>query len=89
MAFYFGPELAWQKKALCGQESKGEGKDVRQLSRDFFPEGGNPRAAAKLRCQDCPVVKECLQWALDHDEHGLWGGTYDKDRKVLRAGVAA
>ncbi|KAA8817839.1 WhiB family transcriptional regulator [Bifidobacterium callitrichos] len=30
---------------------------------------------AKSRCRDCPVIDQCLRYALDHNEiYGVWGG---------------
>lgn len=39
--------------------------------------------AAKRICGQCPVQSECLQFALEHDETGVWGGLNDLDRKRL------
>lgn len=39
---------------------------------------------AKEVCEGCPVVDECLDWALEHpDLEGVWGGRSVKERKVL------
>lgn len=35
---------------------------------------------AKAVCSRCPVVAACLQWARDHDERGIWGGTTENER---------
>lgn len=37
-------------------------------------------------CEGCAAREPCLQWALDHDEAGVWGGTTDRDRDRLRRG---
>lgn len=40
---------------------------------------------AKRICNTrCEVVDECLQWALTHERHGIWGGTTSTERQVLR-----
>lgn len=40
---------------------------------------------AKEVCRTCPVVEQCLAWALDHTkEHGVWGGTTDAERVRMR-----
>ena len=53
----------------------------------FFP-GKAERvkaAAAKAVCAACPVVNDCLQWALDTNErYGILGGTTERDRRKLR-----
>lgn len=41
-------------------------------------------ADTKLLCTACPVRKRCLDYALEHEEFGLWGGTTPKERDELR-----
>ena len=41
-------------------------------------------ATAKQVCAGCPLRTECLQWALDMNERGVWGGTNDDERRALR-----
>ncbi len=41
---------------------------------------------AKSVCAHCLLLGPCLQWAQDHDERGVWGGTNDEDRRELRTG---
>jgi WhiB family redox-sensing transcriptional regulator len=51
----------------------------------FFPDTPNNRAvAAKAVCKTCSVVAECLQFALENYEQGVWGGTTDNQRRHLR-----
>lgn len=43
---------------------------------------------AKASCRTCPVLNDCLEWALGFDEwadqHGIFGGTSPSERKLLR-----
>lgn len=57
----------------------------------FFPEKGGPGDDAKRICAHCPVVQECLDWALalPADTVGVWGGTTPKERRTLRRMGAA
>jgi WhiB family redox-sensing transcriptional regulator len=52
----------------------------------FHPEPGNPRAAvaAKKECQGCPLLDECLDYALHVRVSGVWGGTSESERRVMR-----
>ena len=45
---------------------------------------------AKSICARCPVMGQCLDWAIEHQEYGgVWGGLTDKERaKAGRAGGA-
>lgn len=54
---------------------------------DWFPSRHDLRAeaAAINVCRTCPHQAECLAWAIEHDEHGIWGGTTDRER--LRAKI--
>lgn len=71
--------LEWQTKAKC-----------REIGTEaFYPDTrSDPVAnAAKRICATCPVVDECLQWALDTgDTWAVLGGTTpDERRPMLRA----
>lgn len=50
----------------------------------FDPDQTADTALARLLCGECPVRRECLSWALNHAEVGVWGGTDDNERKRLR-----
>lgn len=56
----------------------------------FFPEKGAKGqslyvvAAARRMCATCPYKNPCLEWAVMHDEMGIWGGTTQKERRVHR-----
>ncbi|MFD7667763.1 WhiB family transcriptional regulator [Streptomyces sp. NPDC059788] len=44
-------------------------------------------AKAKLACSGCPVVTDCLKWALAHKEltpTGVWAATTARQRNALR-----
>ena len=36
-------------------------------------------------CHTCPVIAECLEWALHHERWGIWGGTTSTERSRIRA----
>jgi WhiB family redox-sensing transcriptional regulator len=41
-------------------------------------------AKALAICRACPVRVECLDYAVDAVELGIWGGTFGKERRALR-----
>ncbi|MBF1033476.1 MAG: WhiB family transcriptional regulator [Candidatus Nanosynbacter sp.] len=49
--------------------------------------------AAIAMCRSCPVLKQCLEYALRHPEsaeYGVWGGTtVAQRRRILRLGENA
>jgi len=72
--------MDWRHAAICRDEDP-------EL---FFPIGSTGPAAtqvdhAKVVCQRCPVVQECLTWALETgQENGVWGATSEDERRALR-----
>ena len=42
-------------------------------------------ARAKAVCRHCDYQPECAEWALEHREAGVWGGTSDRDRRRIRS----
>jgi WhiB family redox-sensing transcriptional regulator len=71
-------EPDWQEFALCAETDP----------EAFFPEKGGSTKNAKKVCAACPVRRECLEYALDHDERfGIWGGLSERERRRLRRSV--
>ena len=72
--------MDWRHRALCLDEDP-------EL---FFPIGTTGPATtqvdqAKIVCQRCPVMQECLSWALETgQETGVWGGASEDERRALR-----
>ena len=56
----------------------------------FFPVGSTGLALehiahAKSVCKTCPVKEPCLQFAIEtNQDAGVWGGTAEDERRVLR-----
>ena len=69
--------LRWMDDALC-----------REVDSDlFFPERdeGPSLRRAKAICRQCPVIQECLEWAVaDPSLSGVLGGTSSRQRMQLR-----
>ncbi|MFE5643623.1 WhiB family transcriptional regulator [Rhodococcus sp. NPDC056516] len=46
-------------------------------------------SSAKQVCFRCPVIRDCLTFALETAEpHGVWGGTTPSERLALRRSAA-
>ncbi|MEV7804964.1 WhiB family transcriptional regulator [Microbispora sp. NPDC088329] len=69
------PDAEWMAQALCAETDP----------EAFFPDEGQRPDAGKKICRRCEVRAECLAYALDHDETGVWGGTTEKERRRMRA----
>jgi WhiB family transcriptional regulator, redox-sensing transcriptional regulator len=77
--------MEWLRRAAC----VGEDPEL------FFPVGTSGPALrdvaeAKLVCARCPVMDDCLDWALRTGQtSGVWGGTCEEERDaMLRTGHA-
>ena len=74
--------MDWRHRASCLDEDP-------EL---FFPIGTAGPAAvqveeAKLVCRRCPVVADCLTWALESgQDSGVWGATSEDERRLLARG---
>ena len=64
----------WPGRGLC----VGEDPEV------FFPSGGDPGTDARETCAACRVRDECLNYAIDADEFGIWGGLDQDERRNKR-----
>ena len=67
----------WMEEGLCAE-----------VGNDFwFPEKGESTKEAKRICAGCSVRARCLQFALDNSSSisrfGVWGGTSERERRVL------
>lgn len=70
----------WMDRGACVGLAGGE--DL------FFPGRGDIKSVnkAKAVCATCPVIDECLEYALANNEHwGVWGGRSERERKRMRA----
>jgi WhiB family redox-sensing transcriptional regulator len=56
----------------------GEDPDV------FFPSHGSPGTEARLICGICRVHDDCLEYATEADEYGIWGGLDQDERRNLK-----
>ena len=86
---------AWMAVAHCASEDAETlawTLDLDDTTELFVrPLGRGRRARAELQaakdiCAACPVCAECLAYALEHGERGIWGGTTDQERKQITKG---
>ena len=54
----------------------------------FYPDekgnGSDTYTYARVICASCSVQAQCLEWAIKHEDHGMWGGTSPTDRRKIR-----
>lgn len=62
----------------------------RKIPNFFFPVGNSGPALtqiteAKTICNRCPVITQCLSWALETGQDaGIWGGLSEDERRILK-----
>ena len=72
--------MDWRHNAVCREEDP-------EL---FFPIGNTGPALlqieeAKAVRRRCPVMEQCLQWALESgQDDGVWGGLSEDERRALK-----
>lgn len=65
----------------CEWKQQGKCKDYDQ--RIFFSEQHQIIQEAIQVCSGCKVKKECLDYAIANHEHGVWGGTTERQRRLM------
>ena len=65
---------SWRYSAAC----IGMALDV------FFPASEDACDEAKAVCATCPVRRPCLGDAMRNGLEGIWGGTTERERRVMR-----
>jgi len=56
----------------------------------FFPDSREGESLAVAICNRCRARADCLAYALAHLElNGIWGGTADEERDLLRRAAAS
>jgi WhiB family transcriptional regulator, redox-sensing transcriptional regulator len=50
----------------------------------FYAESGAAITRAKSFCGQCDVRAACLEWAINREEFGVWGGTTARERAAIR-----
>ena len=69
----------WAERSACKAEC-----DAGRADRSWwFPERGEPYRRALDICAVCPVREECLAWAVEHGELGIWGGLSERARRRI------
>lgn len=72
--------MDWRHRAICREEDP-------EL---FFPIGNEGPALlqiaeAKTVCRRCPVVSDCLAWAIESGQGaGVWGGMSEDERRAFK-----
>ena len=67
-------ELHWESLAECRDADPSL----------FYPEKGVSNKTAKAICAQCIVREDCFEYAIVHEDFGIWGGTTAKARQRIR-----
>lgn len=60
-----------------------------EMDPDLFFESEDKNSYLQLRlvkqvCFNCPSQQTCLDYAVQHDVHGVWGGTTQHERRTYQ-----
>ncbi|GAA2154372.1 WhiB family transcriptional regulator [Kitasatospora kazusensis] len=76
--------MDWRHRAVCREEDP-------EL---FFPVGETGPALLQIKeakgvCRRCPVMEQCLTWALETGQDaGVWGGMSEGERRAMKRRAA-
>lgn len=74
----------WQYRAACRGPHSAIFFPPARLERR--PDKRRREQRAKEICAECPVRLDCLNYAVRiREQHGIWGGLTEKERRVLLA----
>jgi WhiB family transcriptional regulator, redox-sensing transcriptional regulator len=74
--------MSWELHAACRDSAAGS--FMPPIGRETSDERRRREQAAKAVCARCPVVAECLEYALRVNEPiGIWGGLNEAERREL------
>ena len=83
LTFYIsGTDVAWMKAANCLRVDPDLFHQDEWTKRRGLP-AEVPADVAPI-CGACDVRLTCLDWALEHDEFGVWGGTTRQQRDAMK-----
>lgn len=69
----------WMQRGACRTAPS----SVFMSEDDGVEEAPYPTEEQEYYCNLCPVRADCLAYALEHDEWGVWGGTTSYQRRQL------
>lgn len=80
--FPFKPE-PWAEQAAC------IGHDPALWDFSHGGSDGRSKRRARAICAGCPVITQCLEYALrSNSQHLMWGGLCENQRAAIKRGAA-
>lgn len=70
----------WQDSAACAGMETELFYQPESMGRGDSNDRPDPHAAARATCARCPVITECLAWAIDTNQYGFLGGMTEMER---------
>lgn len=80
--FISGADVAWMRNANCQRTDPDRFHQDEWTKRRGLPAEVPPDVAPI--CGACEVRIDCLAYALQHDEYGVWGGTTRQQREAMQ-----
>jgi hypothetical protein len=74
----------WLKGACRGQPTNWWFPLPKKVKLEHPDDTYSPEKAKRICIDDCPVRELCLEWALDRNEPGIWGGMTQRERRAFK-----
>ena len=83
---------AWQAQANCHPDSLAHvWQEYGDHPTDLFYPPADMRTMTQAQhdaieqvCDGCPVRSQCLEWSIEHEDHGWWAGIGPEARRQVR-----
>ena len=75
---------SWRNRARCRNVPAEEYDSFFPWTSDRDSNSKSIRRVTDLYCSSCPVIDECLSFAVEHGCQGIWGGVYISYPKSVR-----
>lgn len=72
----------WDRAACAGE-------DTGRFYADTGPGTDRDISWCRALCAGCPVSGQCLDYAMEHEQFGIWGGTTAEERRRARKARSA
>ena len=79
----------WREKAACKGLTEDKGYDWFPARGRYVTTRQGSQVAGETKtlldiCNNCPVKFHCREFAILHNEPGIWGGTSSRQRRAIK-----
>lgn len=76
--------MDWMREAACADKPVEWWFPLpKKVPREYEEQTYSPEKARSI-CRGCPVQQDCLEYALNRNDSGVWGGYTQRERREIR-----